>query len=55
MNQPLWTPSQARIEGSNLARFCDHVKAQWGGDHGRDYASLWQWSIEEMEKFWLSV
>ena len=55
MNQPLWTPSAARIEGSNLARFSDHVKAQWGVDHGRDYASLWQWSIDEMEKFWLSV
>jgi acetoacetyl-CoA synthetase len=55
LNQPLWTPSEARIEGSNLARFIDHVKAQWGVDHGRDYASLWQWSIDEMEKFWLSV
>jgi acetoacetyl-CoA synthetase len=55
VNQPLWTPSAARIEGSNLARFVSHVKSQWGVDHGRDYARLWQWSIDEMEKFWTSV
>jgi acetoacetyl-CoA synthetase len=55
MDQPLWQPSKARIEDSNLARFADHVKAQWGIDHGRDYRALWRWSIDEMEQFWLSV
>ena len=55
MDKPLWTPSSARIEGTNLARFADFVKDRWGVDHGRDYASLWQWSIDEVEKFWLSV
>jgi len=55
LDKPLWTPSSARIEGTNLARFADLVKDQWGVDHGRDYASLWQWSVDEMEKFWLSM
>ena len=55
VDKPLWAPSAARIESTNLARFADHLKDQWGVDHGRDYASLWQWSVDEMEKFWLSV
>ena len=52
---PLWRPAPERIESTNLARFADHVKAQWGVDNGRDYDALWRWSVDEAEKFWLSL
>ncbi|MCZ6861058.1 MAG: acetoacetate--CoA ligase [Alphaproteobacteria bacterium] len=54
MDKPLWQPSKARIESTNLAAFVDQIADQWGVDHGRDYMALWQWSIDEMEKFWVS-
>ena len=54
MDKPLWQPSKARIESTNLAAFVDHVAGQWGVDHGRDYMALWRWSVEEIEKFWVS-
>ena len=54
MDKPLWQPSKARIESTNLAAFVDHVARQWGVDHGRDYMALWRWSVDEVEKFWVS-
>ncbi len=45
---PLWEPPAALREESALARF---MRAQ-GHD---DYASLWQWSIDDLEGFWAAI
>ncbi len=52
--QPLWTPSEARIEASNLKAFMRAVERRWGVK-AATYDELWRWSVAEIEKFWLSV
>jgi len=54
MTAPLWRPSPERIAQANLTAFLAQVKRDWGAALG-DYDALYRWSIEEMEKFWLSV
>jgi len=51
---PLWSPSGDRIERSHLKRFMREVERRWGV-HCRDHASLYRWSVEQPEQFWLSV
>ncbi|HEY6335526.1 MAG TPA: acetoacetate--CoA ligase [Alphaproteobacteria bacterium] len=51
---PLWRPDGARIAGSNICTFMGKVEADWGVKSA-DYAALHRFSIEEMEKFWLSM
>ncbi|MEU3340018.1 acetoacetate--CoA ligase [Streptomyces sp. NPDC006668] len=48
----LWTPSPARQEGSELARYRRTLK-DYGG--GADYLDLWRWSTEDLGRFWESV
>ena len=51
MTQPLWAPSQERIDSTLLKQFMVQVNAS----HDRNFQSyddLWQWSIEEVESFW---
>jgi len=44
----LWTPSKEAAAGSTLTRFASA--------HGHDdYASLWRWSVEDLEGFWAAV
>ena len=54
ISEPMWRPSKARIEASNLTAFMARVEADWGVVC-RDYGELHRWSIEEMERFWASV
>ncbi|MFN7425077.1 MAG: acetoacetate--CoA ligase [bacterium] len=51
---PLWSPSADRVERSHLKRFMREVERRWGV-HCSDHASLYRWSIEQPERFWLSV
>ena len=56
--EPLWTPSPERIARANLTRFIAQVRAL--GDDGRaesvhDFESLYEWSIRNVELFWLEV
>ena len=46
--QPLWTPSQNKIENSNLTKFVDSL----GTGQFSDYHALWQWTNDNPEKFW---
>jgi len=54
MLKPLWTPTQERIENSQLYKFM-----QWLADERDlnfpDYQSLWEWSVEDIEGFWDAV
>ena len=54
MTAPLWEPSRERIEQANLTAFMAAVTAEWGTKL-TDYESLWQFSVEQPEKFWSSV
>ncbi len=58
MNQPsatpLWAPSQTRIDGARITEFMAMVNDKWGADC-KTYADLYEFSITELEKFWLSV
>jgi acetoacetyl-CoA synthetase len=52
--QPLWKPSVASVEQTEMTRFM-----RWVGErHGRtfaDYAELWRWSVDELEEFWADL
>ncbi len=49
-DDPLWTPTEERIERSTLARYAKSV-----GHDAHDYAALWQWSVDDLEGFWRSI
>src|SRR3954452_17759013 len=48
----LWTPSSARQDGSELARYRRGLKDY---DGGADYLDLWRWSTCHLGRFWGSV
>lgn len=54
MNLPLWTPSSAYIEKSNLKKY-----ESWLEIHKnltfKDYQALWQWSVDNVAEFWESI
>lgn len=50
---PLWTPSQDRIESSNLQQFLRHINMQ--GEALDAYEQLHRWSVTDKKKFWLEV
>lgn len=54
MSTPLWQPSQAQIDGSEMTRFRKKVEADWGVELPNSRA-LWKFSVSELEKFWTSV
>lgn len=51
MTQPLWQPSQSRIEQTNLWRFIQSVNASHQLNI-TDYQKLHQWSIDHSDLFW---
>jgi acetoacetyl-CoA synthetase len=56
--EPMWSPSPERIARANLTRFIAQVRAL--GADGRaesvhDFESLYEWSIRNVELFWLEV
>ena len=51
MDQPLWQPSEERIERANMTAFARQVAAAHG-ERLRDYAELRAWSVERPELFW---
>lgn len=50
----LWRPTAEQIGDSRLAHFMQYM-AQHQGKSFDDYASLWQWSVDELESFWSAV
>jgi acetoacetyl-CoA synthetase len=56
--EPIWTPSADRIARANLTRFIEQVRslgADGGAESVRDFESLYEWSIRNVELFWLAV
>ena len=50
----LWTPDAARIERAQLTLFMDWL-ARERGRRFDDYASLWRWSVQDLEGFWSAL
>ncbi|GJG96645.1 acetoacetate--CoA ligase [Cupriavidus pauculus] len=50
----MWTPSAAFAHGSRLAAFTDWLRRERALDFP-DYASLWQWSVTDIEAFWQAI
>jgi acetoacetyl-CoA synthetase len=54
MTTPLWSPSAERIASANITRFIARVNANHQV-HLTDYASLYEWSVTQREKFWAEL
>ena len=51
---PLWRPSEARIERAEMTKFMRWLEHE-RGVHCADYTALWQWSVDEIEAFWEAI
>ncbi len=49
--QPIWSPSQERINNSNLTAFIKYV-SQNEKKYFDSYSDFYEWSVNEFEKFW---
>ena len=49
--EPLWTPSSARVEASNLNTFQKAVSRHLGREI-TGYADLHAWSVADIAEFW---
>jgi len=49
--QPLWIPSEEWRDRTEMAAFMRWAGARHDRDFG-DYASLWEWSVANLEEFW---
>ncbi|WP_415900874.1 acetoacetate--CoA ligase [Neptuniibacter sp. QD48_11] len=54
MTQPLWSPSQAQIEQSQLYQFMQNINKS-SSVKLDSYSELHRWSIENPERFWLNI
>jgi len=54
MNACLWTPSQERVDASNMSAFMQRVNEDWSLDI-QDYDALHAFSVNEREKFWTTL
>jgi acetoacetyl-CoA synthetase len=50
----LWEPSEERIKGTNMYRFMKTVN-QKHGTNFKNYAQLYQWSINNISDFWADM
>lgn len=50
----LWTPSPAQVSSSRLFAFQQWLDQRKGLSFN-DYASLWQWSVDDIDAFWLCI
>jgi acetoacetyl-CoA synthetase len=54
MSKLLWQPSEAQIKQTNIYRFMTVVNQKYDQDF-KDYASLYQWSIDNIADFWATL
>ena len=50
----LWEPDEDLINRANMTRYMQWLASEKGLSF-EDYNSLWQWSVTEIEEFWLSI
>ncbi len=54
MKQPLWRPSEDRIQNANMTRFIRFINERQGRAF-RTYSELYPWSIENIPDFWAAM
>jgi len=54
MAKLLWTPSDERIKGTNMYRFMNFINEKYNKKFS-DYTHLYEWSIENITDFWVSL
>ena len=54
MTETIWSPSASRIEQSALREYLDWLQVGTGRAFA-DHDALWAWSVEDLDRFWLSV
>src|SRR5918912_1561761 len=50
----LWEPSEEFKENANVSRYMKWLEDEKGLPFS-DYGELWEWSVTELEEFWVSV
>ena len=50
----LWEPSQDRKSRANITTYLNWLESEKGLSL-KDYNSLWEWSVTEIESFWQSL
>jgi acetoacetyl-CoA synthetase len=53
-DQPLWRPTQERIEQANVTRFARGAVREWGLTLN-DYPAFYRWTADRPEQFWASL
>jgi len=54
MGRLLWNPSEEKIKGTNLYRFMGLINEKHNQQF-REYAPLYQWSVEHIADFWAAM
>ncbi len=54
-NTPLWRPTPEAVAATTLSNYQDWLATRGLGPSPRDYASLWNWSVDELDAFWRSI
>ena len=50
----LWTPGPEQLQSSRLVQYQRWLEKE-KGLVTRDYAQLWRWSVEDLDRFWQSI
>ena len=50
----LWTPSTEQMSASRLTHYQQWLKQRLDLDTG-SYEQLWQWSVQDIDRFWRSI
>ena len=54
MIEPIWKPSEQRIQAANLTRFITFIKEKQGIP-SMNFQELYEWSIKDLEGFWQAI
>ena len=54
MKKPIWTPSEERIQNTNITRFIEFVDERFGRSF-KSYDDLYQWSVDAIPDFWAAM
>ena len=54
MSAPMWIPSEQAVARANITSFMRRVEQEWA-IAAPDYDSLYRWSIDHPDQFWLSL
>ena len=53
-NEPIWNPSEQQIKESNLTEYIEWLNEEKDLTFN-NYHDLWEWSVDNIEVFWISI